>query len=141
MIVISYLWGVYMKKGSYSLVYPSALKYLSSANKFVLAILIMNWLIEELYKELEEELEGVEVEVVGVENHTGGPYPNLGLNYEGEVSNDMKLEKLVEETCDRLLKEKPIKDLINFIGDMNWETFTKTFLREDEKEHRKGASK
>ncbi|MEP6987731.1 MAG: hypothetical protein ABI970_19165, partial [Chloroflexota bacterium] len=79
------------------------------------AMPIFYWLIGELYKELKDQLADVEIEVIKVEYM--GAYPALGLYYEIKPyeAPNFELEKTVEETANRLLRERPISEIINFI--------------------------
>jgi hypothetical protein len=115
-----------MAKG-YRIIEPVLIDPLLKYDKYhSYAVPIFYWLIEELYKELKDQLEGVDIEVIKVEYM--GAYPVLGLKYEIKPyeAPNFQLEKTVEETANRLLRERPISDLVNFIATsgMDWKEMT-----------------
>ncbi len=80
------------------------------------AVSVLFWLVEAIYKALEDQIDTFDLEVIKVEYM--GVYPALGLQYESmpyEAPN-YPLEKLIEETANRLLSEKPISELIKYIA-------------------------
>jgi hypothetical protein len=88
-----------------------------------------HWLIEELYGELTDQLIDVELEVIRVERFELG-YPAIGLHYD---PIELRLEKLIEETCDKLLRERPISELVEFIATsgIDWSAETVKLMAED----------
>lgn len=78
------------------------------------AVLIFHWLIKEIYVELKDELDGIEIDVIKIVYI--GKYPALGLQ---TASVNRGLEKLIETTANRLLQERTIIDLINFVSESN----------------------
>jgi hypothetical protein len=124
-----------MGKG-YRIVEPSELDPLFSNRKyFDIAVAIFHWLIAELYVELGDELQDVEIEVIKVVYHLAqNGYPALGVHYlNNDVINDTRIEDLVEVTANRLLKEKPLSEVIKFIAtsDKNWKEVTAKLLNDE----------
>ena len=93
------------------------------------AVIVLHWLAQELYKELGEKLAKVEVEIIQVV-HYFGAYPALGLHYE---PYDLELEQLVEDTCNRLIRERPISELIKFIveSQLDWKLETAKLMKQN----------
>lgn len=120
-----------MAKG-YRLVEPITLDPLFADKKyFTFAVAIFHWLIPQLHKELGSKLQDVDIEVIKVEHF--GSYIALGISYEGiETSSDTSLEELVEDTIERLLRERPVIELVEFISkdDIDWTEETKKILKE-----------
>jgi hypothetical protein len=89
------------------------------------AIALFCWLIEELYKELGNELTDIEIDVISV-MFLGPGYPALGLYSEREIPSDTaeRIRDLVEYTANTLLQERPISELVKFIAEsnVNWKT-------------------
>src|SRR5215204_7124946 len=88
---------------------------------FDAAVIIFQWLISELYAELGNQLEDVEIEVIKIVHHSPhNKYPGIGVHYKNRdsvSSEDVKaLIKLIETTIDRLLEEKSVQDLVMFIA-------------------------
>jgi hypothetical protein len=100
-----------MKKG-YQIIEPRVLDpLLARPTNHAFALLILSWLCERLPQELSEHAQQVEFEVIGVSYM--GSYPALGLHY--KEPNPPDLGPLVEATVDRLLRDKPVLDLVKFI--------------------------
>ena len=91
-------------------------------------IAILHWLVQELYIELKDELEGVEIEVIKYIFRSLSAYPVLGLHYD-PINREM--EKKVEATIDRLLLERPISELIKFIAESgkDWKEVTQEIMK------------
>ncbi len=91
----------------------------SNPKNFDYLLALYYWLMEELYKELGDELADVEMDVMRMLSKFEYPYPAIGI-YDKPPDSDFK--KLLEDTCDRLLRERPISEIINFIGttDIDW---------------------
>ncbi len=104
-----------MGKG-YRIVEPDQLDPLiRDTNYHEFAVLIYKWLISELHKELKDNLEGVEIEIIPI-NFLGGERPALGVHYENVAFIDTHIDKLIEVTCDQLLQERPISEFLAFIA-------------------------
>ena len=100
-----------MKKG-YQIVEPPVLDpFLSLPSNHAFAMLILSWLCERLPQELPEHAHHVEFEVIGVCYQ--GCYPALGLRYKEQ--NPQDIGPLVEAAVDRLLRNRPVLDLVKFI--------------------------
>jgi hypothetical protein len=100
-----------MKKG-YQIVEPRELSLLLSlASSDAFAMLILSWLCERLPQELPEHAHHVEFEVIGVCYISD--YPAIGLRYQEQ--NPQDIGPLVEAAVDRLLRDKPVLDLVKFI--------------------------
>ena len=112
------------------IVVPESLRYLLADSKYhEYAVLILHWLIPELYKELKDELKGVKVEVVKIEYL--GAYPALGLQSETINPYNSRLDELVETTVEKLLRDKSIIEIIDFMttDDVDWKDVTNNIMR------------
>jgi hypothetical protein len=115
-----------MTKG-YQIVEPSALdSLLTVPSSHVFAMLILSWLCERLPHELPGHVHHVEFEVIGVSYM--GSYPAIGIHY--KEKNPQDVGPLVEAAIDRLLRDKPVLDLIKFIGagKIDWSKATQNLI-------------
>jgi hypothetical protein len=92
------------------------------------AVILFYWLIQELKVELSQQLAGAEVEVIQVVHL--GAYPAIGIHFDDMSNNDTSLEELIQVTAEKLLEERPISELIEFIArDKNdWKEITETVM-------------
>jgi len=97
------------------------------------AVVVYSWLIKELYLALNDQLADVELEVIKVIHFAA--YPSIGIHYKPSMRDekpdrttpeDLKIgeeiEKLVQRTAEKLLEERPVREIIQFIGssDIDW---------------------
>lgn len=108
-----------MAKGFTMIVVPHVIEpLLTDPKSWDFVVALYYWLIEELYKELGDELADTEIDVFSMQ-WFGPAYPAIGI-YERPL--DSKFEKLLAETSDRLLRERPISDIVDFMKTtgINW---------------------
>jgi hypothetical protein len=123
-----------MRKGYHEIVEPRSLVPLFSRTKhFEFAVAIFHWLIQELYLELKDQLDGVEIEVIKFVHHSPiNVYPALGIHFENPTETHA-LAKLIEETMDRLLQERSALELVTFFGanGMDWKLVTAKLMADE----------
>lgn len=101
-----------MKK-TYQIVEPVVLsELLGEPRAFEVTIALLSWLVDLTNKELKDQLQGAEVEVIRAEYH--GPYPAIGVCYESATASD--LGPLVEATIARMLRDRAAQDFVDFLG-------------------------
>ncbi len=119
-----------MKKG-YQIIEPSRLNPLfSNPAHDIFAVAIMTWLCGLLRLELKEHLQYVEFDVICVTY--AGSYPAIGIHYKNEGYQDIGL--LVEATIDRVLHDKSVLELAEFIvkDGNNWKEVTAGIMRQND---------
>lgn len=102
------------KKKGYQLMMLSELDKIAANPKyFDIAVAMYHWLIPELYHTLQDQLSGIQLEVITI-NYFGA-YPSLGIHYENP-NHTHNVGDLVETEIYRLLREKPAMEFITFIA-------------------------
>lgn len=101
----------------HQLIEPYELRFLYIRRKyFNIAVAVFHWLIQELYVELKDHLDGIEIKVIdGTHHHPDNSYPVLGVFYENLEMPDKG--PLIEATIERLLKKRSVIELVNFISE------------------------
>jgi len=81
---------------------------------------ILLWLIECVDSDLKDELKDVSLEVVTAQ-YVGDGYPCLAIHYFNK-ENPQDVGPIVEAAVERLLDEKSVLDLVEFIAtsNVNW---------------------
>src|SRR5690606_20846137 len=94
---------------------------------FELAVILLSWLIDELHKELSEELSNAELEIIA--DGFMGKHPILGVHYE-TTRYDSSLEDLIERTIDKIIRDSKIERLIRYIvrDDKDWSVETQKIM-------------
>jgi len=109
-----------MKKGYQLLVTPklAGLQRQRFSHQPLMAILL--WLIECVDSDLKDELKDVSLEVVTAQ-YVGDGYPCLAIHYFNK-ENPQDVGPIVEAAVERLLDEKSVLDLVEFIAtsNVNW---------------------
>lgn len=103
----------------YQLIEPATLdRVFAVPGNFAIAVAMFHWLIDELHRELGDQLQGVTLQVVRVEYL--GAYPALGLQYEREGHD---VGPLVEQTIERILRSRPVASFAQFVGQsrLDWD--------------------
>lgn len=106
-----------MKKGYHPLIAGDLDLILRAFKQTDFLIAIEHWLIQEVQTQLKDKLEPmIRIEVIkfGL-GPTFGAYPALAIHCLEDVDRP-DLEPLIESTIKRVLGEKPIMELITFIG-------------------------
>ena len=112
----------------YQVVEPECLSALTaSPHQVEFAVAVLYWLQQALRAELGSRLEGVDIDIIRVEYH--GAYPALGLKYREKVP---AIGRLVEDAANRLLRNRSVADLSDFIArtDRNWGQLSRDLMRE-----------
>jgi len=111
----------------YQIVEPELLApLLSNPQQIDASLMVLAWLIGEVHRELNGQLEGVEIEIIRVEYM--GAYPALGVWYSRAAMAD--LGKLIEQTTDRILKKKNVAEFAAFCAgtDTDWAAMRKRVM-------------
>ncbi|MCA0457097.1 MAG: hypothetical protein LCI00_24210 [Chloroflexi bacterium] len=111
-----------MTKG-YRVIEPTLINSIIVDSKYhAYAVSVLFWLVEEIYKALKDQIDTFDIEVIKVEYM--GAYPALGVQYQRKPfeAPNYSLEKLIEETSNRLLSEKSISELTKYIAasEVDW---------------------
>jgi hypothetical protein len=119
------------------------------------AVAVYSWVIKELYIMAREKLANVEIEVIKFQYLSA--YPAIGIHYKPVGDEDSRetfvapsaetyfrnekippyfkvweeIEKFVQVTADRLLEERPVQELLQFIGSSNtdWKSLTDEIMK------------
>lgn len=115
----------------YDILVPEELYKYKTSSKHdhdVFIVAIPFWLLQELYIELNDELEEVEIDIINVKYL--GSYPALGISSDAINAYD-KRYNFIEATCNRLLKHKPLHEFIAFMmsDDRDWVEVTKSIMK------------
>lgn len=106
-----------MKKEHQLLVTEKLDGLLKQKHSYQILIAILYWLIERINRDLKDELKGVSLEVVKAQ-YVGPGYPCLAIHYFNR-ENPQDVSPIVEAAVERLLGEKNVLDLIEFIVSRN----------------------
>jgi len=82
-----------------------------------IAVAILAWLIESINRDYPEALHGTELGIVNG-RFVGNGYPAMGIHYE-DMNNPRDIGPLIEATVEKLVRERPISDLIEFLARSN----------------------
>jgi len=93
------------------------------------AVPILYWLTEELYKELGDTLANVEMDVIQA-GRFGTNYPAIGIL---DKPLDFDFKNVLIETSNRLLRERPISEIIDFIAStkIDWNAVTTELMKDN----------
>jgi len=107
-----------MNKG-YQIIEPACLGELMTLNGSVdVAVALLSWLVEILRIDLEDRLNGAQIELIRAEYH--GAYPAIGVHYPRTDAED--LGPVVETTIAELTGRRSIADFAAFLARvrMDW---------------------
>jgi hypothetical protein len=119
-----------MAKGYTMIVEPTLLYPLLKYGKYDdYAVPILYWLTEELYKELGEQLADVEMDVMQAGGF-GTNYPAIGIY---DKPSDWEFQNSIVKACDKLLRQRPISELTDFIAstDIDWKALTNDLMKDN----------
>ncbi|MDB6022755.1 MAG: hypothetical protein JWQ04_2612 [Pedosphaera sp.] len=106
-----------MKKGYQLLVTQKLDNLLKQRYSHQILIAILLWLIERINRDLKDQLKDASLEVVKAQ-YVGDGYPCLAIHYFNKV-NPQDVSPIVEAAVERLLGEKSVLDLVEFIVTSN----------------------
>jgi hypothetical protein len=86
---------------------------LRAFDHFDFIVAIQFWLIEQLTVELKDQIAGTQIEIIRVAKGDHGS-PGFAIHYDNPAESP-DIGPLVEETIARLLDERPIVELIDFL--------------------------
>ncbi len=94
------------------------------------AVAILHWLAKELFDELHNELPDVEIQIVHYVHMSISEYPVLAVHFPDIERNDTAIEDRVAVVANRLLQERPISELVQFISanEIDWKEVTKKIM-------------
>jgi hypothetical protein len=107
----------------YQVVEPSVLRGLfTRPTNFVVATVVMKWLVDELSIELGSRLDGIQIDVIRVEYVS--VYPALGIKYANPSTQDVA--GLVESAIERIIETRSVSSVIRFVSanDIDWDAVT-----------------
>ena len=89
-----------------------------------IAVALFSWLIDELRKELKDELQGVSLSILRVEY--AGPYPVIAVHYDVDVPD---VGPHIEAAIGRLV-QRPVSEFVHYLGrnPPNWVEETRRIM-------------
>jgi hypothetical protein len=120
-----------MNKG-YQVVEPLLVdKLAAKPATFEFAVATFYWLIKELYAEFPERLKEEIVEIIPVTYYQS--YPAIGIACK-DVESDPDISNFVEKTMDRLLRERPVCELLDSVANsgLSWKDLTHRLMVDGE---------